>query len=123
MRYGPDRTGREPAYESDYAAEAFSLHEFRERYPFAPYRLAVLDGASVVQVISYPWPNGDSAAIHVRLNIGDPTSITTVMVDRLKAPFTCCFNCGMDRIEAEQYSQLRDGQQAVCCELEETNDR
>lgn len=55
----------------------FSLVAFRARWPWKPYQLVMLEGQTV-EVISFPWPNGDGAAVNVRTTPGDPTTMKTV---------------------------------------------
>lgn len=71
------------------------LRELREKYPFKPFQLALLDGLTLVEVISYPWQEGVGpdrdhttidryqVRINVRLAPGDPTSMQEVDADRL----------------------------------------
>ena len=54
----------------------FSLMEFRERFPFKPYQRVMYQGREM-EAISYPWPNGDGAAINIR-EPDDPTALVTV---------------------------------------------
>lgn len=80
------------------------LQQLRERYPFRPYQLALLDGQMLVEVISYPWPdafgNGGAVYINVRTVPGDPSTMREVAATRLTHSVTLAHPDPVDAAEA-----------------------
>ena len=62
-----------------------NLLDFRQRWPhLTPFRECLCNG-EVVEVVSFPWPDGDTAAVNVRMVSGDCTTMQTVQADETAA--------------------------------------